>query len=105
MLLAIFFSRASSSTGQLLAREDHDRHIVQLGLHRGSFQQLEARHVRQAQVQHDAVVVAVHQLLRGLGAGGHRLQLDVVMSQQGHDRFALDVVVLDDQQPLRARRR
>ena len=40
-----------------------------------------------------------------LGAGADRGDLDVVVRQQLDDALALDVVVLDDQQPLLVRRR
>ena len=39
-----------------------------------------------------------------LFAGGRREQLDVVVTQQFDDGLPLDVIVLDDQQPLGARR-
>ena len=44
-----------------------------------------------------------HRLQR-LAAGARSHDLDVVVAEQLDDRLPLDVVVLDDQQPLGARR-
>ena len=103
MLLAIVLSRALLVGGELLAGEDDDRQVVQGRLGLDLLQQLEAGHVGQAQVEHDAVERPVEQRLERLAAGGDGRELDVVVAEQLDDRLPLDVVVLDDQQPLGAR--
>ena len=89
--------------GELLAGEDDDRQILQGGLRLKLLQQFEAGHVRQAQVEHDAVERPVEQGVERLAAGGDGRHLDVLIVEQLDNGLALDVVVLDDQQPLGAR--
>ena len=61
-------------------------------------EQLEAGHVGQAQVEHDAIERPVpHRGQRGFAAVD-RHDFDVVVIQQLDDRVSLDVVVFDDQQ-------
>ena len=89
--------------GKLLAGEDDDGNILQGWFRLKLLQQLEAAHVRQAQVEHDAVERPVEQGVERLAAGGDGRQLDVLMVEQLDDGLALDVVVLDDQKPFGAR--
>ena len=61
-------------------------------------QQLEAAHVREAQVEHHAVVWFLFDRVERLLAcrdGGH---VNIVVADQLHDARALDVVVFDDEQ-------
>jgi hypothetical protein len=62
--------------------------------------QLEPRHARQAEVEHDAVIrLLVQRLQRDLrGCDGGRL--DVAIADQFGDRLALNWIVFDDQQLL-----
>ena len=89
--------------GQILAGEDDHGHVRQgrLGVH--FLQQLEASHVGQPQVEHHAVEGLVEHRLQRLVAGGDGHHLDVFIAEQLDDGLPLDVVVLDDQQPLGAR--
>ena len=106
--MATVRSRTSSSVGQLLAGEDDDRHVAQRRLGLQLVEQLEAGHVGQPQID-DAAVERRRSssAVERLGAGADRGDLDVVVIEQLDDAVALDVVVLDDQQPLAcaARRR
>ncbi len=85
MLLATVLSRASSSPRQLLAGEDDDRHVAQRRLGLQLLEQLEAAHVRQAQIEDAAVEGALAQRRQRLGAGADRLDLDVVVAEQLDD--------------------
>ena len=89
--------------GKLLAGEDDDGQVVQGWLRLKLLQQLEAVDVGQAQVEHDAIVLPLKQGLERLASGGDGRQLDVGMVEQLDDGLALDVVVLDDQEPFGAR--
>ena len=88
--------------GELLAGEDDDRQILQGGLRPKLLQQFETVHVRQAEVEHDAVVRPAKQGVKRLAAGGDRRQLDVLIVEQLDNGLALDVVVLDDQEAFGA---
>ena len=64
-------------------------------------EQLEARHVRQPQVDDAAVERAARAALRALPPPvPTAVDLDVVVREQLDDALPLDVVVLDDQQAL-----
>jgi hypothetical protein len=72
--------RASSSGGEVLAGEDHHRHLGDLGVVAHLLQHLEAGHVGQAQVEHHAVEAAARSSFASAsspGAGGG--DLDVVV--------------------------
>ena len=74
-----------------------------LGVH--FLQQLEACHVRQAQVEYDTIKGPIARIVAQCFLAGRqrRNQLDVIVAEQFGDGLALDVVVLDNQQPLGAR--
>ena len=107
MLLATARSRASSSAVSSLPVKTTTGRSRSAGSACDPFEQLEAGHVRQPQVEDAAVERLVAQRLERLGAGADGRDLDVVVREQLDDAVALDVVVLDDQQPLAcaARRR
>ncbi len=65
---------------------------------------LEPRHVGKLQVEHHAIDLILAQLRERLGAGLGGGDLDVLVAQQLGDALALGLVVLDQQQPLAARR-
>ena len=69
-----------------------------------SFKKLKSGHVRQPQIEHDAVERPFLHRFERFASASDRHQFDIVVVQQFHDRTALDVVVLHDQQSLRARR-
>ena len=91
--------------GQLLAGEDDHGHVGQrrLGVH--LLEQLEAGHVGQAQVEHHAVerLVAHRRRAPRSPVPTATISMSSWPSSSTID-CALDVVVLDDQQPLGARR-
>ena len=66
---------------QLLAGEDHDRQIGRQLLIADALQHLEARHVRETQVEHGTVVGLFPQHPDGLRAGAHGRNLDIVVIQ------------------------
>ena len=72
---------------------------------RDALEHLEARHVGQPQVEHHAVAGLLRERgeRRRAGVGGD--DVDVVVAEQLADAHLLGGVVLDDQQPLAARRR
>jgi hypothetical protein len=63
---------------QVLAREDHDRYVADRGIRLEAVQQVETRHVRQAQVEDAAVERPVEEDVDRLGARGGRDNLDIV---------------------------
>ena len=105
MLLAIALSRACSSAVRSLPVKTTTGTSRQrrLGVH--LLEQLEAGHVGQAQVEHDAV----ERLRRAAPPAPRRRVPTAAISMSSWPSsstidVALDVVVLDDQQPLGARR-
>ena len=67
-------------------------------------QHIEAGHVRQPEIEHDAVAWLVAQDGERLLAGAGGDDLDIVVAEQFADAHLLGLVVLDDQQTLAARR-
>ena len=69
-----------------------------------ALEHLEARHVRQAEVEHDAVarLLGHRRQCRRAGIGDH--DLEIVVAEQLRDAQLLGGVVLDDQQTLAPRR-
>ncbi len=100
MLLAMVLSRACSSVDRSLPVNTTTGTSTQLGLGVHLLQQVEARHVGQAQVQHHAVEGLVGQCRQRLAAGAGRHDVDVVVAQQLDNGLLLDLVVLDHQQSL-----
>ena len=89
---------------QFLPGEHDDRHVAQGRFRLHFFQKRITAHVRQAQIEHAAVELIVHQYLERVRSRADRLNFNVVVLEQFHDAVALHFVVLDDEQPLRARR-
>ena len=69
-----------------------------------AFEHIEARHVRQPEIEHDAVARLVAQDGQRLLAGAGGDDLDVVVAEQFADAHLLGLVVLDDEQTFAARR-
>ena len=69
----------------------------------GAVEHLEAAHVGQPQIQHDAVAWLAPQRRECAGAGIGGDDLDVVVAEQFGDAHLLGGIVLDDQQALAAR--
>ena len=86
MLLAFLRSSLSSLLRQLPAGEDDDGHVAQPLVRAAFRQQLEAGHVRQPQIEHDAVEAPLTHRLERLGAGAERRDLDVVVAEELDDR-------------------
>ena len=83
---------------------EHDhRNIRQRVVVADPVEHLEAAHVGQPQIEHDAIAGAVAQRREraGAGIGGH--DLDIVVIEQFRDAHLLGGIVLDDQQALAAR--
>ncbi len=74
---------------ELLAGEDDDRQILQGGLRPKLLQQFKAVDVRQAEVEHDAVVRPAKQGVKRLAAGGDCCQFDVLIVEQLDNGLAL----------------
>ena len=83
---------------QLLAGVDDHRHLRHRLIGAHLLEQLQAAHVRQAQVQHDAVEPPLLHLAERFLAGADRSDLDVAIADQLDQGVALHVIVLDDQQ-------
>jgi hypothetical protein len=66
-----------------------------------ALEHLEARHVRQPQVEHGAVVGVIAQLVERLLPRADGMDLDVVVAEQGGDADLLGLVVLDHEQAAR----
>ena len=90
---------------QLLASKDHHRHVRQRRFSVHFFEELEAGHVGQAEVEHNAVEGLVEHRLQGRVPGRDGHHLDIFIAKQLNDRLPFDVVVLDHQQSFRARDR
>ncbi len=88
---------------QILTGEDDHWHVGELRLRVHLREQLEPRHVGQTQVEHDAVERLAAQRIERFAASPYCNDLDVIVSEQLDDRLALDLAILDHQQPLRAR--
>ena len=73
---------------QLAAGEHHDRHVRQRLVVADPLQHLEARHVRQPQIEHHAVRRLVAQRRDRLAAGFRRDDVDVVVAEQFGDATA-----------------
>ncbi len=97
MKLRVFLGR------QFAAGEDNDRNVGKPAVGAHALQHFEARHVRQAQIEHHAIAGALLQRAQRLAARCGIDDLDVVMTEQFADAHLLDPVVLDDQQALAAR--
>ena len=91
--------------GQVPTSEDDHRHGRQRRLSVHPLQQLETGHVGKTQVEHDAIKRTLEQGLQRLAAGPDGCHFDVAGSEQFLGGASLDLVVLDDQEPLGARRR
>ena len=105
MLLATVLSRASSSGVSSLPVKTTTGTSRSAGSACICLEQLEAGHVGQAQVEDAAVERLRRAASRSASrAGADGRDLDVVVAEQLDDALPLDVVVLDDQQPLRVRR-
>ena len=92
--------------GQLLAGEHHDRQCRAsdgVACIRSSSSKPLMSGSRRSRRSSRTASVAEH--VERLGTGADRRDLDVVVQQQLDDALPLDLVVLDDQQPLRVRRR
>ena len=85
--------------------EHDDRQFGEFGILADALEHLEARHVGQLQVEHDAVPGPLAQdlerLLAGLGGG----DFDIVVAEQFGDAHALGRIVLHDQQAFAPRLR
>ena len=88
---------------QLAAGEHHHRQIGQRRVVADLFEQLEAGHVGQPQIEHDAIDLLPAQRRERLGAGAGGDDVDVVMAEQLGDPELFGRIVLDDQQALAAR--
>ena len=88
---------------EFAAGEHHDRHFRERRIGADLLQHLEARHVRQPQVENDAVARLLAQRCERLRAGADRNDLDVVVAEQLGDAHLLGRIVLDDEQTLAAR--
>ena len=97
MQLGVLFRR------QLAAGEHDDRDVGERRIVADRFEELEARHVGQPQVEHDAIGRLLVQCRERLLAGPRRREVDVVMPKQLGDAALLGRVVFDDQQALAAR--
>ena len=89
---------------QFPSGEHHDGNFRQRGVLADAFEHLEARHVRQPEIEHDAVARLLAQDGQRFRAGAGGDDLDVVVAEQFADAHLLGFVVLDDQQTLAARR-
>ena len=67
---------------QLAAGEHHDRDVGERRVVADALQHLEAGHVGQPQVEHDAVAGLLAQRVERLGAGVGGDDLDVVVAEQ-----------------------
>ena len=88
---------------ELAAGEDDDRQVGKARILAHLLQQVEARHVGEPEVEHDAIDGLGAELGQGLAAGLDRDDVDVVMAEKLGDAHALGRVVLDHEQPLAAR--
>ena len=91
--------------GEFPPREHDHRNIGQRGIRPHFLEHLEAGHVRQLQVEHEAIDrIAAHGVQRMLAAADG-FDLDVVMAEQLGDADLLRRIVLDDQEPTALLRR
>ena len=88
---------------QFAPGEDDDRHGRQRFVVAHALQHLEARHVGQPQIEHDAIGGLLLQRRQRCRAGIDRLDVDVVVAEKLGDAELLGRIVLDDEQALAAR--
>ena len=69
----------------------------------GPFEELEASHIGQAEVEDAAIEVAVEHQLQSLLAGGGGADLEIGVMEQRNDALAFEFVVLHHEQALGAR--
>ena len=87
---------------QLSSGEYHDGHVRKRSVLADSLKHVEARHVRQAKIEHDAIAGLIAEDSQRLFAGAGADDLDIVVAQQLADTHLLGLVVLDDEQALAA---
>ena len=90
---------------QFTAGEHDNRYVGQRLLAAHAFKHLEAGHVRQAQVEHDAIARILTQDIERFLARAGADDLDVVVTEELADAQLLGGVVFDDQQTPAARLR
>ncbi len=88
---------------ELAAGEDDDRQIGEILVVAHPLQQVEAGHVRQTQIEDDAVDRLLAQHIERRGAGLDRGDVDIVVAEQLGDAEPLRGIVLDDEQALASR--
>ena len=88
---------------QFFAGEDHDWQIAQLAeVSRMRSRTVEAGHVRQSQIEHDAIECFLRHDLQRFRAGRDNGDIDIVVSQQFANAHLFRGIVFHDQQPLAA---
>ena len=65
--------------GQVPTRKHDHRQILELRSIAKLLEHFEARYVGQAQIEHCAVIAAVHQRLQSSGAGVDRIDVDILV--------------------------
>src|SRR5579885_3402618 len=96
-MLRVLFGR------QFAAGKNNDRDFGKRAVGAHPFEHFEARHVRQAQIQHDAIAWSLAQRGQRLAAGLDVDDLDIVVTKQFVDAHLLDGIVLDHQEAPLAR--